>query len=210
MSEHFSSQATPLCAFTSAPISATQRRTWLGMALVGLMAGRPAQAQMGGGGGRGRDGGSGAGTAKCASTAAEPVSATLIKIYAGERLQSLPAELQLRPEQLPLYQRYRQTLENLMTDESRWTARAPVVSASPLLSIGAQIDLASNRAAAWEEVLGAVRPLYAGLDKRQQSIADRRLVVSLEPSAWAVTGGKKGPSDSAQGDGRPAGGLPSR
>ena len=212
MTERFTSQTTPpLSLHTLTVGNSTQRRTWLSMTLVGLVASRHAQAQMGGGGGggRGMEGGSGPGAAKCASTSAEPVSATLVRIYAGERLQSLPAELQLTPAQLPLFERYRQALESLMLDESRWAARAPVEAASPLLSLGAQIDLASNRAAVWEEVLSAVRPLYASMDKRQQAIADRRLVVSLEPSAWGMVGGTKGRSDNAQADGPPAGDPPS-
>lgn len=208
MSERFTPQAPSRSTPTRSPVSSAQRRTWLSMALVGLMASRHAQAQMGGG--RGMEGGAGSGAAKCAATSAEPVSTTLVRIYAGERLQNLPAELQLSPAQLPLFERYRQTLENLMLDDSRWAARAPVEAANPLLSLGAQIDLASNRAAAWEEVLAAVKPLYAALDKRQQAIADRRLVVSLEPSAWGMVGASKGRADGAQADGPPAGGPPSR
>ena len=193
----------------SSTSSSAQRRTWLSMTVVGLLAAHQAQAQMGGGGRR-AEGGGDRGSAQCESKSAEPVSATLVKIYAGERLQSLPVELQLSPEQLPLYERYRQAVENLMTDESRWTARAPVASANPLFSLGAQIDLASNRAAAWEAVLGATRPLYAALDKRQQAIADRRLVVSLEPSAWGMSSAKKGPSGNDKGDAPPVGDPPSR
>ena len=208
MSERFPPQATSISASARAPVRAAQRRIWLGLALFGLMAGRHAQAQMGGGGGgggRGKEGGSGPGATKCASATAEPASATLVRIYAAERLQNLPAELQLSPAQLPLFERYRQALERLMLDEGRWAARAPVEAASRLLSIGSQVDLASNRAAVWEEVLDAVKPLYASMDERQQVIANRRLVVSLEPGAWAVAGGT--PSRS---DGTPAGGPPSR
>jgi hypothetical protein len=213
MSERLTIQTALPPASTPSPTGAARRRTWISLALLGLVASRHAQAQMGGGGGgggRGMEGGSGPGAAKCASTSAEPVSATLVRIYAGERLQSLPSELQLSPEQLPLFERYRQALESLMLDESRWAARAPVEAASPLITLGAQIDLASNRAAAWEVVLSSARPLYASMDKRQQAIADRRLVVSLEPSAWGIVGGTKGRPDNAQGDGPPAGGPPSR
>lgn len=148
-------------------------------------------------------------TARCA-TSAEPVSATLVKIYAGERLQNLPGELQLRPEQLPLYAHYRQAVERLMLDESRWAARAPVAAMSPLLSVGAQIDLASNRTSAWESVLEALKPLYQSLDTAQKTTADRRLVVSLEPSAWGMAGGAKGRPDGGESAGPPADGPPSR
>lgn len=210
MSKNAPIQATLHHAVTRSPTRATQRRTWLSMALFGLMASRHAQAQMGGGGGRGREGGSAAGAAKCASTSAEAVNATLIRTYAGERLQSLPAELQLSPQQLPLYERYRQAMESLMADENRWAARAPVASANPMLSLGAQIDLASNRATAWEEVLGAVRPLYAALNPQQQTIADRRLVVSLESGAWSQPSRPSGRSGSTPTEEPPAGGPPSR
>lgn len=162
------------------------------------------------GGGRGTDGGAGRDATKCASTLAEPVNAALVRTYAGERLQSLPAELQLSSAQLPLFERYHQVLENLMMDEGRWAARAPVEAATPLFSIGAQIDLANNRAAVSDELLAAVKPLYASMDKRQQAIANRRLVVSLEPSAWGMAGGTKGRSDKAQADGSPTGGPAGR
>lgn len=163
------------------------RRTWLGAALVGLLTAHTAHAQMGGSrsGGMGGRGGSHEGT-KCAAQAAEPVSSTLLKIYAGERLRSLPAELQLAPELLPLYERYAQAVQKILLQESTWAARPSPPDTSAISRIGAQIDLASNRAALWEDVLDAVKPLYARLDKNQQAIADKRLVVSLEPQAWAL------------------------
>ena len=163
------------------------RRTWLGAAFVGLLTAHSAHAQMGGGksGGMGGRGGSHEG-AKCAAQAAEPVSSTLLKIYAGERLRSLPAELQLAPELLPLYERYAQAVQKILLQESTWAARPSSPDTSAISHIGAQIDLASNRAALWEEVLDAVKPLYARLDKTQRAIANQRLVVSLEPQAWAL------------------------
>lgn len=173
----------------TSPQTTAPRRTWLGMALFGLLTARTAQAQMSGGMGGGHGGPSGRGGspdgAKCGAPAAEPVSTTLVKIYAGERLRSLPAELKLAPELMPLYERYAQALQKLMLDESKWSAR-PAPGKHPMASIGAQIDLASNRAAGWEEVLEAVKPLYARLDTTQQALADKRLVVSLEPNAWAL------------------------
>jgi hypothetical protein len=134
----------------------------------------------------------------------------MVKIYAGERLEGLPAELQLSPAQLPLFDRYRQALEGLMTDGNRWASRVPLEAASPLLSLGAQIDIANNRAAAWEDVLAAVKPLYASMNPHQQAIANRRLVVSLEPSAWGMISAAKGRTDDAQTGSPPAGGPPSR
>lgn len=206
MTDRLPLHASALLTRTHPPAAPSARRTWLGVALLGLVTVRSAQAQMGGGGGRGKEGG-GPGAAKCASASATETatSATLVRMDAGERLQSLPGELQLRPEQLPLYERYRQAVERIMLDESRWAARAPAQSMNTLLSVGAQIDLASHRAAAWEDVLAAVKPLYASLDKPQQALADRRLVVSLEPSAWARPGGPQG-----QPEGDQAGGPPSR
>lgn len=212
MTDRLPLHASPLLTRLNPPVATSARRTWLGVALLGLVTARSAQAQMGGGGGRGKEGG-GPGAAKCASTASATETATsptLVRMDAGERLQSLPGELQLRPEQLPLYERYRQSVERIMLDESRWAARAPAQSMNTLLSVGAQIDLASHRAAAWEDVLAAVKPLYASMDKAQQAVADRRLVVSLEPSAWARPGGPKGQPEGDEAGGPPAGGPPGR
>ncbi|WP_394787880.1 Spy/CpxP family protein refolding chaperone [Rhodoferax sp.] len=185
-----SSAAAARTDLPSPVFSATSaRRTWLSLPLLSVFSGGVAWAQPSGGGmGGGRPpGGAGGGSeggASCA--AAEPVSSSLIKIYAGERLRVLPAELKLTPEQLPLFERYAQALQQLMLDDSKWAARSPALQTSPMARVGAQIDLASNRAAAWEEVLDAIKPLYSRLDKAQQAVADQRLVVSLEPSAWAL------------------------
>ena len=167
------------------------RRAWLSLPLLGVFAGGTAWAQPSGGmGGRPPSGGASPGAGSCAA-AAEPVSSTLVKVYAGERLRVLPAELKLAPELLPLFARYAQALQQLMLDDSSWAARAPQPQASPLARIGTQIDLASNRAAAWEQVLDALKPLYARLDPAQRAIADQRLVVSLEPAAWALPAGPR-------------------
>ena len=165
----------------------TARRTWLGAAVVGLLTVSTTHAQMGGGksgsmGGR-RDSTE---SKKCAVQTAEPVSTTLVKIYAGERLSSLPTELKLTPQQLPLYERYAQAVQKMLLQDGTWAARTPPPDTSAISRIGSQIDLASNRAEAWEEILDAAKPLYAQLDKSQQAIADKRLVVSLEPNAWAL------------------------
>lgn len=169
------------------------RRAWLGLAAAGLLTTSTARAQMMGGGMGGGMGGRGGppDDKRSAQPAAEPVGAQLIKIYAGERLRVLPTELKLAEELMPLYARYAKAVEKIMLDEGTWSARQPPANASPMERIGAQIDLANNRAAGWEEVLDAVRPLYAALDKPQRAIADARLVVSLEPSAWTLPPGPR-------------------
>lgn len=147
-------------------------------------------AGMGGGPGGGKGAG-GPDYKKGAGAVADPVGSTLIKIYAGERLRSLPGELKLAPELMPLYARYAKAVEQVMVDESTWASRPASTEASPIQRVGMQIDLANNRAAGWEAVLDAVKPLYAALDKAQQDIANQRLVVSLEPGAWALPAGSK-------------------
>lgn len=143
---------------------------------------------------------------KPAQPPAEPVGAQLIKIYAGERLRVLPTELKLTEELMPLYERYAKAVEKVMLDEGTWSARPSPANASPMERIGAEIDRANNRAAGWEEVLDAVRPLYAALNKTQRTIADARLVVSLEPSAWALPPGPRSTPPS----GPPTGAPPAR
>ena len=171
--------------------SFSPRRAWLSLPLLGVFAGSTAWAQPSGGMGGRPPGGGGPPTGSSCAAAAEPVGSMLIKIYAGERLRVLPSELKLGPELLPLFERYAQALQQLMLDDSNWAARAPQPQASPLARIGTQIDLASNRAAAWEQVLDALKPLYARLDPAQRAIADQRLVVSLEPAAWALPAGPR-------------------
>jgi hypothetical protein len=139
---------------------------------------------MGGGPGGGKD----AGSADCkTSTATEPAGSTLIRMYAGERLRSLPGELHLSPALMPLYERYAQAVEHIMLEEGNWANRQQPTEGNPILLVGKQIDLANNRMAGWEAVLDAVKPLYAALDKSQKDIANKRLVVSLEPNAWVIS-----------------------
>lgn len=194
---------------TKLPIPFLLRRACLGIAVACLFTTSAVHAQMMGGGMGGGMGGRGGppDDRKSAQPAvAEPVGAQLIRIYAGERLRILPAELKLSEELMPLYTRYARAVEQIMLDEGTWAARQSPAHASPVERIGAQIDLANNRAAGWEEVLDAVKPLYAALDKNQRAIADTRLVVSLEPGAWAVP---PGPRSSAP-SGPPAGAPPER
>ena len=177
----------------SSTVNLGVRRAWMGVAALGLLGASAVRAQMGGGmggpgGGRGRPGGD------CKNALAEPpepAGAMLIKMAAGERLRSLPDELQLTPQQMPLFARYAGAVEKIMLDEGTWASRPAPAAGSAMQRIGNQIDLASNRAAGWEEVLDAAKPLYASLSTSQQAIADKRLVVSLEPNAWVLPKGEK-------------------
>ena len=169
----------------SQPPSIRPRRTWLSLSLLGLLAVQSSWAQAPGGMGGGRPpGGRESDSSKCAASTAEPAGSMLIKLYAEERLRTLPEELALVPAQVPLFERYAQALQRLILDENSWAVRAPIIDSNPIASIGTQIDRANNRSAAWEDVLDAVKPLYAQLSTAQQAIARKRLVVSLEPSAW--------------------------
>ncbi len=160
--------------------------------MTGLLTLRTAHAQMGGCMGGGPPGGGKGGDCnKGGEAAADPVGASLVRIYAGERLRVLPAELQLTPEQLPLYRMYAQAVEQILLDEGTWAQRPDNAKHNALQRLGAHIDRSNNRTAAWEAVLDAARPLYASLSKTQQEIANQRLVVSLESSAWALPPGSK-------------------
>ncbi|WP_342619267.1 hypothetical protein [Rhodoferax sp. GW822-FHT02A01] len=196
----------------SSTVNLGTRRAWVGVAALGLLGAGAVRAQMSGGmgggmggpgGGRGRPGGD------CKSASAEspgPAGATLIKMAAGERLRSLPGELQLTPQQVALYARYAGAVEKIMLDEGTWASRPAPTEGSAMQRIGSQIDRASNRAAGWEEVLDAVKPLYASLSISQQAIADKRLVVSLEPNAWVFAKG----DDAGPPSGAPQGTPPQR
>lgn len=191
---------------TSAPatLPLRPRRAWLSLPLLGLLAAKSGWAQAPGGMGGGRGpGGRESDSSKCAASAAEPAGSMLIKLYAEERLNNLPDELRLLPAQLPLYARYAQALQRLMLDENSWAARAPLADADPLATIGAQIDLANNRSAAWEDVLDAAKLLLAQLSPGQLAIARKRLVVSLEPSAWPQNSVARPTASARMGDGPP-------
>lgn len=187
----------------SKPPSMRPRRIWLSLTLLGLLAVQSSWAQAPDGMGGGRPpGGRESDNSKCAASATEPAGSMLIKLYAEERLRTLPEELALVPAQLPLFERYAQALQRLMLDENSWAVRAPVADANPLTTIGAQIDRANNRSAAWEDVLDAAKPLYAQLSTAQQAIARKRLVVSLEPSAWPTQSAMR-PGSPRSGDAPP-------
>ena len=196
---------------TSSMIVPPERRAWLGALAVGLLGAGAARAQMMGGAGAGMGGrggrGKGAGDCKTdTADAAQPSGPMMIHLAAGERLRSLPTELQLTPAQLPLYTRYAQALEKIMLDESTWASRPAPTAGTALQRMGSQIDLASNRAAGWEDVLDAAKPLYAALSPVQQAIADKRLVVSLEPNAWVFAKGDTLTAPKVQPSGAPQGG----
>ena len=190
------------------------RRTWFAIAVAGFLGVRAVHAQgMGGaaGGMGGRNGpGRGAGDCKADATdTAQPSGPMLIHLAAGERLRSLPTELQLTSAQMPLYTRYANAVEKIMLDESTWASRPAPTTGTAMQRMGTQIDLASNRAAGWEDVLDAVKPLYASLSGSQQAIADQRLVVTLEPNAWVFAKGDTLTAPTSQ-PGRPSGAPPDR
>jgi hypothetical protein len=97
------------------------------------------------------------------------------------RLTQLEEDLNLRPEQWPLWNAYRDRVLRMLDDTRRVArtvaAHAPDVTAPKRLDLLA--DAARNRLAAVEEIVDAGKALYAALTAPQRDVADRRLALPL-------------------------------
>lgn len=173
--------------------SASPRRAWLALPVLALMAASTAvQAQMGGGmGGMGGQRPPGGGPPKggesaCAAAPAAGAVPTLAMVQSmvNERLNSLPAELQLDSSSQPAFDRYASAVMQLVNDEVRRSLRPPQATREVAQALQQQITDANSRLAAWEDVQQASQALTKLLGSAQREIANRRLVVSIEPKNW--------------------------
>lgn len=170
------------------------RRAWLGFPVLALMASTAVQAQMGGAGMGGGPGGQrpaggppksgeAAGCAAAPGAGAVP-SLAMVQGMAHERLNRLPAELQLDSQSRPAYDRYAIAVTQLLDDELRRSLKPPLQAMPATLAMEQQITDANSRLAAWEEIQQAAKLLMATLSQAQQDIANKRLVVSIDPKNW--------------------------
>lgn len=182
-----SSSLSPALSIQTQP----RRRAWLGVPLLAVLAATEARAQMGGGMGGGRpsgpppDGAPGGGKSAC-STATPGALPSLpqVKMDVDERLNRLPGELGLNEPARQAFGRYALAVSQLMNDEVKRSQRAPLPGVEAVRAIDQQIDDTNNRMAAWEEILEASKALFAQLNPAQQTLANKRLVVSIDPRHW--------------------------
>lgn len=193
------SAAIPSVTGTSGTLTAThsfRRRTWLGVPALALLATSAAQAQMGGMGGMGGMSGRGGpppgnrpgagGDCAPREGAGRALTPTLstVKSLIDERLNALPAELGLDPDVQPMFERYAKAVRLLTNDELKRVQRAPRPARDALSMLAEQVDDASNRLTAWEPVMHSAKALLQQLDPAQRAIANRRLIVSIDPRHW--------------------------
>ena len=108
----------------------------------------------------------------------------MVQVYVDERLSKLPVELGLNADTTPVFERYASLLNRLMNDEVKRSLKPPQPQMQALRAMSQQIADASDRMAAWEEVQQAAQALMGTLNSEQQAVANKRLVVSIEPKDW--------------------------
>lgn len=178
----------------------TSRRQLASFALCLVALTPSTQAQMPGmpgmGGMGGMGGGPPGGLPKCPNTGtlAPPPPTTMVGILVNERLDQLPAELQLDATGMALFAQYERRMRKLMSDVVRKASTAKAVPAFAIKRLEEQMDDARNRLTAWEDVTEAAQKLYEALSPAQREVADKRLVTSLDPKDWVgAMGGSNGP-----------------
>jgi len=172
----------------------TSRRQLAGFGLCLVALSLSSHAQMPGMGGMG--GGPPGGMPKCPNTdtLAPPPPTTMVGILVNERLDQLPAELQLDATGMALFAQYEKRMRKLMSDVVRKASSAKAVPAFAIKRLEEQMDDARNRLTAWEDVTEAAQKLYEVLSPAQRQMADKRLVTSLDPKDWVgAMGGSNGP-----------------
>jgi hypothetical protein len=97
------------------------------------------------------------------------------------RLAQLEEDLNLRPEQWPLWSTYRDRVLRML-DDTRRIARATAATAKDVSApqrLDLLADAARHRLAAVEDIIEAGKALYASLAAPQREVADRRLALPL-------------------------------
>lgn len=108
----------------------------------------------------------------------------MVQGYVEQRLDKLPAELGLNADSMPAFKRYELLLNRLLDDEVKRSLKPPQPPTDAVRAMNQQIADANDRTAAWEEVQQAAQALMSKLSPEQRSIANKRLVVSIEPKDW--------------------------
>jgi len=105
------------------------------------------------------------------------------------RMAQLEEDLILTPAQLPLWNKYRSSVMQMVDDMKRGTRISASESTAPKRFDGLA-DLARNRLTAVEEIVDSGKALYATLTAEQKAIADRRLALPLATLTGNDAGGE--------------------
>ena len=160
---------------------------------VALAVAPMASAQMPGQGGRGGTGGAGgmgSGPPRGGGLPVEPRVAAPANMteLVNMRLSQLEEDLNLRPQQVPLWNAYRDRVMSLL-DDVRRAGRVSVIDATAPQRLDALADVARNRLTATEDVADAGKALYKALTPEQRAVADRRLALPLATLSGQDPGG---------------------
>jgi hypothetical protein len=107
------------------------------------------------------------------------------------RLGQLEEDLNLRPNQLVLWNAYRERVMHMLDDHRRAMRMASAYSATETTApkrLDALADAARNRLTAIEDIVDAGKALYAALTPEQRTLADRRLALPLATLSGSDTG----------------------
>lgn len=130
--------------------------------------GRPGASGMGGAGGRG-------GVPPGEPRVALPANMTEL---VNMRLSQLEEDLNLRANQVPQWNAYRDRVLSLLDDVRREGRTSAIESTAPQ-RLDALTDVARNRLTATEDIADAGKALYKALTPEQREVADRRLALPL-------------------------------
>jgi hypothetical protein len=158
---------------------------------VALALAPAALAQMPGPGGR--PGASGMGTApgKGGAVPGEPrvaLPANMTELV-SMRLSQLEEDLNLRPNQVPQWNAYRDRVMSLL-DDVRRESRVSVIESTAPQRLDVLTDVARNRLTATEDIADAGKALYKVLTPEQKAVADRRLALPLATLSGQDPGGE--------------------
>ena len=150
-----------------------------------------ALAQIPGPGGRGGPTGMGGGAAsKGGGLPGEPRVAAPANIteLVSMRLSQLEEDLNLRANQVGLWNAYRDRVMSLL-DDVRREGRTSALESTALQRLDALTDIARNRLTATEDIADAGKALYKVLTPEQKAVADRRLALPLATLSGQDPGG---------------------
>lgn len=120
-----------------------------------------------------------------------PVSGPSMVELVNMRLGQLEEDLNLRPNQLALWNVYRDRVTRMLDDHRRALRVASAYSASESTApkrLDALADAARNQLTAIEDIVEAGKALYDALTPEQRALADRRLALPVATLSGSDTG----------------------
>ena len=118
------------------------------------------------------------------------------------RLSQLEEDLNLRANQVPQWNAYRDRVMSLL-DDVRREGRVSAIESTAPQRLDALTDVARNRLTATEDIADAGKALYKVLTPEQRAVADRRLALPLATLAARIRAAKCARVPAARGLRRP-------